>query len=492
MGYRRMIAVSISFAVWMTAAVAASPGDTRVADAAMHQDWAQVRSLIQAKAGVNEVQVDGTTALHWAVRSSSLDTVKLLLGAGADVNAGNRYGVTPLFLASENGNADILEALLKAGADANAVYSEGQTPLMLAARSGHADAVEALLEHGAGVDAKESTRNQTALMWAAAEAHPAVVKVLIAHGADVRLHTATFPAPSPAMQRVSSPYPVGGMTALLFSARQNDLESARALLAAGAGVNDAASDGSTPLLVAILNGHFQLASFLLDHGANPNAANDHGETALYAAVDLRDLDWSTRSAPALEAMSSTEMIKLLLARGADPNARLTKKTPLRGNAMFDRRWLNMNGLTPFMRAALSGDAEAMRLLLDHGADPKLTTADHTTALMISAGVGWTEGITRGSGSDALEATQVCLERCGDINARNDAGYTALLGASARGANEVVRLLVDHGARLDVKTKSGLTPLDLAEGRRGGAGNTAHDDTAELIRKLAGNSPAVRP
>jgi len=479
----RWVAILAGLAGLVTTGLAAG-GDTRLADAAMRHDRAAVRSLLDQHVDVNAPQVDGTTALDWAVRSGDLETAKLLLRAGADVKAANRYGVTPFLLACQSGNADLMEAMLAAGADPNAVLSEEQTALMLAARSGNAAAAKLLLDHGSKVNAKEATRGQTALMWAAAEAHPDVVRVLVAHGADVNAHTNVYPQPPPALERVSSPFPVGGMTALLFAARQNDLDSAGVLLTAGAGVNDPASDGSTPLLVAVLNGHFKLATFLLDHGADPSGADHKGEAPLYAAVDLHDLDWSTRSAPPREAMDSLEMIKVLLARGANPNAEVTKKIPLRGNAMFDRRWLNTNGVTPLIRAALSGDAELMRLLLAHGADPKITTADHTNALMVAAGIGWTEGITRGSSLDALEATKVCLDVCGDINATNDVGYTALMGAAGRGANEVVQFLVERGARLDAKVRGGMTAVDMALGRRTGSNTTVHEDTAALLRQLA--------
>lgn len=477
------IAIVIGLAGLATTSVAVG-GDTRLADAAMHHDRAAVRALLDQHVDVNSAQVDGTTALDWAVRSDDLEMARLLLRAGADVKAANRYGVTPFLLACQNGNAAVMDAMLAAGADPNAILSEEQTALMLTARSGNAAAVKLLLDHGAKVNAREATRGQTALMWAAAEAHPDVVRVLVSHGADVNAHTNVYPQPPPALERVSAPYPAGGMTALLFAARQNDLDSAAILITAGAGANDAASDGSTPLFVAVLNGHFKLATFLLDHGANPNAADQKGEAPLYAAVDLHDLDWSTRSAPPREAMDSLEMIKVLLDRGANPNARVTKKIPLRGNAMFDRRWLNTNGVTPLIRAALSGDAELMRLLLAHGADPKITTADHTDALMVAAGIGWTEGITRGSTLDALEATKVCLEICGDINAANDTGYTALLGAAGRGANEVVKFLVEHGANLDAKARGGLSAVDVAMGRRAGSNATVHEDTAALLRQLA--------
>jgi len=467
--------------------------DSRLADAAMAPDPEAVRSLLKQKVDVNAPQPDGTTALHWAVRKDDLETADLLIRAGANVKAANRFGATPLSLAATNGNAAMIEKLLKAGEDANAVVSEsGDRILMLAARTGKPDAVAMLLNHGADVN-KTNATGQTALMWAAAERNAAAVQVLIEHKADFSIRTHAAPPPKPMDTIFSAPFPVGGMTALLFAARQNDLKSAGILLAAGADVNETALDGTSAILVAILNGHYTLANFLLGKGANPNAVDGKGRAALYAAVDMRNLEWSTRPAPPeKDPMTELDLINALIGHGANPNARLTKKIPLRGQPSFDGRWANMIGATPFWRAAQSDDVTVMRLLVEKGADPLLATTDKTTPLMVAAGVGWSDGQSHGSQSDAPEALKLCLEWGGDVNAANDVGYTALHGAAFRGANEVVKLLVEKGARMDVKNQEGRLAVNMAEGMHIGPGGwVEHEDTAALLHKLmAAQNPSA--
>jgi uncharacterized protein len=467
--------------------------DSRVADAAMAPDKEAVRSLLRQKADVNAAQPDGTTALHWAARNDDVETADLLIRAGANVKAANRFGVTPLALAATNGSAAMIETLLKAGDDPNAVVSvAGDTVLMLAARTGKPDAILVLLNHGADVN-KTNTDGQTPLMWAAAAKNAAAVQMLIDHKADLNAKTHTAPPAKPLDTIFSAPYPVGGMTALLFAARQNDLESAKILLAAGASVKQAAADGTSPLLVAILNGHYALASFLLDKGADPNAADSKGRAALYAAVDMRNLEWSTRPAPPeRDSMTELDLIRALIAHGSNLNARLTKKIPLRGQPSFDGRWANMIGATPFWRAAQSDDVTVMRLLKDSGADPMIATNDHTTALMVAAGLGWSDGQSHGSQKDAPEAIELCMQWGGDVNAANDVGYTALHGAAFRGANDVVKLLVEKGARMDVKNQEGRLPVNMAEGMHIGPGGwVEHEDTAALLHKLmAAHNPSA--
>lgn len=471
--------------MWLSVTGLGTAAPASLADAAMARDEEAVRSLLKQKVDVNAPQPDGTTALHWAVREDDLQTVQLLIRAGANVRAANRFGATPLSLAATNGNAAIIEVLLKAGEDSNAVVSEsGDTVLMLAARTGKPDAVAMLLNHGAEVN-KTNATGQTALMWAAAERNSAAVQVLVEHKADLGVKTRAAPPPKPLDTIFSAPFPVGGMTALLFAARQNDLKSAAVLIAAGADVKESAQDGTSPLLVAILNGHYTLANFLLEKGADPNAVDGKGRAALYAAVDMRNLEWSTRPAPPeKDPMTELDLINALLAHGADPNARLTKKIPLRGQPSFDGRWANMIGATPFWRAAQSDDVTVMRLLKEKGADPLLATTDHTTPLMVAAGVGWSDGQSHGSQSDAPEALKLCLEWGGDVNAANDVGYTALHGAAFRGANDVVKLLVEKGARMDVKNQEGRLPVNMAEGMHIGPGGwVEHEDTAALLHKL---------
>lgn len=493
MRYNRTEIMRIPLLIALLLSVSSLYADSRLADAAMAPDREAVRSLLKQKADVNAPQPDGTTALHWAVRQDDLETADLLIRAGANVKAANRFGATPLSLAATNGNAAMIEKLLKAGEDANAVVSDsGDTVLMLAARTGKPDAVTVLLNHGAEVN-KTNATGQTALMWAASQRNAAAVQVLIDHKADFSIRTHAAPPPKPLDTIFSAPFPVGGMTALLFAARQNDVKSAGILLAAGADVNQSAQDGTSPILVAILNGHYTLANFLLDKGANPNVVDGKGRAALYAAVDMRNLEWSTRPAPPeKDPMTELDLIKALIAHGANPNARLTKKIPLRGQPSFDGRWANMIGATPFWRAAQSDDVTVMRLLVEKGADPLLATTDHTTPLMVAAGVGWSDGQSHGSPSDAPEALKLCIEWGGDVNAANDVGYTALHGAAFRGANDVVKLLVEKGARMDVKNQEGRLPVNMAEGMHIGPGGwVEHEDTAALLHKLmAAQNPSA--
>jgi len=451
----------------------------------MNRDSSSVRSLLKLHADVNAPQPDGTTALAWAARWDDSEMADLLVAAGANVKAANRFGATPLSLACTNGSAVMIGNLLKAGDDPNAVISEmGDTALMLAARTGKPDAVKVLLEHGADAN-KKNAEGQTPLMWAVAERNAAAAKVLIDHGADVNAQTHKLPPPTMFQTIFSAPFPAGGMTALLYAARQNDSESARILVAAGANVKQNAADDSSPLLVATINEHYALAKYLLEQGADPNATDEKGRGPLYAAIDMRNLEWSTRPAPPeKDTLSDLDLIKALLDHGANPNARLTKKIPLRGQPSFDGRWANAIGATPFWRAAQSDDVTVMKLLKDRGADPLIATKDNTTALMVAAGVGWSDGQSHGSQTDAPEALKLCLEWGGDVNAVNAEGYTALHGASFRGANEVIQFLVDHGAKMDVKNKEGRLPVNMAEGMHIGPGGwVEHDDTVALFHKL---------
>jgi uncharacterized protein len=477
-------------ALWIVAltagvSFAGTNGDSRLADAAMNQDQQSVRAMVKLHADVNVAQADGTTALHWAARWDDVAMADVLIAAGANVKARNRFGATPLSLAATNGSAAMIEKLLKAGEDSNAVVSDmGDTALMLAARTGKPDAVKALLDHRADPN-KANAEGQTALMWAVAEKNAAAAKVLIDHGADVNAQTPKLPPPSPFQLIFSAPFPAGGMTALLYAARQNDMESAKILLEAGANRKENAADGSSPLLVAVINEHYALAKYFIDRGADVSAADDKGRGPLYAAIDMRNLEWSTRPAPPeKDTLSDLDLIKALIDHGANLNARLTKKIPLRGQPSFDGRWANAVGATPFWRAAQSDDVTVMKLLVEHGADPLMATNDHTTPLMVAAGVGWSDGQSHGSQADAPEALKLCLGWGGDVNAVNDEGYTALHGASFRGANQVVQFLADHGAKMDVKNKEGRMPVNMAEGMHIGPGGwVEHDDTVALFHKL---------
>jgi uncharacterized protein len=460
----------------------AAGGDTRLPDAVMRSDRETVRSLLQQKIDVNATQPDGMTALHWAVRADDFDTAQLLIRSGAKVNAATRYGVTPLYLAAVNGNAPIIDALLRAGADANSANPGGETALMTASRTGKTDSIKVLLDHGANVNARETVRGQSALMWAVLEKHPEAVKLLISRGADVNAQTdAAVPdgttgepqatsgdigAHGPGIYRARAvPSPSGAMTALLFAARDGNLAMARILIDARADLEKPSANGTHPLVVAITNNHIELAMFLLDKGADPNSAdNFYKRTPLFAAVEMRNPDFTRDTAPPVpDKRDPMDLIKALLAKGANPNARVNT-TPFRGFFQVSANWANFDGQTAFLRAALNGDVTLMRLLLEHGADPNMATNEGSTALMAVAGVNWVVAQTFSrSDNEYLEAAKLCLEKGADVNAVNSQGFTAMHGATNRGFDAMVKLLAEHGAKLDVKDKQGRTPMTFAEG-----------------------------
>jgi uncharacterized protein len=475
----------------LTGVLAGGVASAQIADAAEHRDNEALRSLLKQKTtNVNATQPDGTTALHWAAHWNDLEAVNLLLTAGADPKIANRYGATPLSEAASLGNAKMIEVLLKAGADAKALTTaDGETVLMTAARAGNVEAVKILLEHGADVNARENYKGQTALMWAAAERHPDVVKVLMEHGADWKVRSFDRPTKMPKLSAASSVSPIarGGFTAFLFAAREGDIESAKAMLDGGVDINQTDVDGATGLVVSIMNKRYTFAKFLLDRGVNPNLADDKGRTALYAAVDMRNEDYSTLpNRKDDDPMPSLEIVKALLAGGAKPDMALTR--PLPGRSGMDSGDTALgDGATPLIRAAFSGDVAVMRLLLEKGADPKKTLKDGSSVLMVAAGVGYRDKFTRGTEADALECLKVAMATGLDIGQATTRGETALHGAANRGADTIVQFLVDHGAKLDTKSRQGYTPLDIALGKNSmGALPVPHDSTVDLIRKLGGH------
>ena len=435
-------------------ALGAQSRGMQLPDAAMKGDVKVVRSLLDQKADVNAQQADGMTALHWAVQRDDLEMVDILIRAGADAKAVNRTGATAMYLACTNGNAAIIEKLLAAGVDANGpITAEKETPLMLAAFTGNVNAVKTLLDHGAEINAQQA-RGQTALMWAASESHASVVKFLVDRGADVK---ATSVAANPGKK----------MTALLFSARQGDLASAKILVEGGANVDDAMADGTTAMLLAILNGHHQLATYLLEKGANPNLTDGSGRPPLFAAIEMRNPQWAEVPWPDAD-MDDLDLIKILLAKGADPNLKLRRKAAHR--AFLDARWSDLIGGTAFLRATQTGDITVMRLLLSYGADPNVITSTKESALSLASGVGWPlgQGYMR-SEAEIRQAFDLCLALGMDVNLANVDGVTPLMGAAHKGDNVTVQYLVNNGAKLDAKDTEGRTALVWAEGVFGKSG-----------------------
>jgi ankyrin repeat protein len=522
---------------WLIVAVSAgtaAAGESDLADAAQRKDMAALRTLLGQKADVNAAQRDGATALHWAARLDDLTMADLLIKAGANVAATNRFGVTPLALASMNASAAMIERLLQAGADANRALSElGETPLMMASRTGNVAAVSTLLRHKAEVNAKENSRGHTALMWAAADGHTDVVKLLISSGADVnvrsnaemaagprrggaRANAAPAALPSCPPKDAPRPEPVfevagpatrtdatggGCITALILAARQNHTETVRALLDLGADVNLTMADGTSALVVAIINAHYQLAALVLEKGADPNLADGKGRAALYAAVDQRNYMVTDIPQPKADDLDTLDLIKMILDRGANVNARLALKLPYRGAG--NPTWQSEVGATPFLRAAYSSDIVVMRLLLAYGADPNIFASDKTTPLMAAAGIGWLPSLVYTRNENLIETLKLCLELGNPINAINDGkpnsggpfGVTALHGAAFKGLTDAIQFLVDRGADLfakdNISTRSvagtpeiGRTPLNWAEGLSfEGQSPRREDKAVELLRKL---------
>ena len=423
-----------------------------LAQAADAGDLQRVRVLLKEKAAnVNTKEADGSTALHFAANRGDFAIVDALLTAGADVKAANRYGVTPLSLACIGGNATVVERLLKAGADPNTRTAGGATGLMTAARTGVAEVLMALIKSGANVNAVEETRGQTALMWAAADGNADAMKVLIEGGATIsaRSSEVDFKKPDANVMR-SSAAPTADatirFTPLFFAIRAGHQPAVKVLLDAGVDPNEKLPDGVNGVIVAILNAHFELAAYLLDRGANPNAA-EGGWTALHQVARSRSLTVGQVPHPTpTGTVSSMDLAKKLVAMGANVNARMTRDG-IRADGY--RTQLNRIGATPYLLAAKGVDHELMRLFLANGADPMLTNDHGMRPLGIAAGVALhATGEDSGTHEDALEALKVAYEVDRDVNYVDKRGHTALMGAARRGSLQVVRFLVERGAKLD--------------------------------------------
>jgi ankyrin repeat protein len=484
-------AAAIGLAMLLLPAPAMAAEAASIVDASARGDLTAVRALIGKKADVNAARTDGTTALHAAVYADRFDIADALLRAGAKAASVDRYGVTPLFLAAVNGNAEMIRRLIDAGVDPNVADPGGETALMTAARTGAPAALRVLLERGATVDAREPEFGQTALMVAVRENHEAAVQILLEAGASPNTQTRKGPTPAfvppckgtgcgsegVGINRGGLPDRgrraeiKGGMTPLLYAARDGNVAAARRLIEAGADLELGDANSIRPLLMSLLNNNLDVARLLMSNGANVNADDFWGRTPLWAAVEYRNLDMNNNDQDSptdngVDRAPILVMIKALIDAGANVNSRTRELFPVRRwlYSLNDVSWVDFTGQTPFLRAALSADTATMRLLIEHGADPNLPTLAGTTPLMAAAGVNWVVAQTYTESVPArLEAVKLCLELGADVNATNSMGLTALLGAANRGSNDIIELLVQRGARLDIKDKEGRTPLRWAEG-----------------------------
>jgi ankyrin repeat protein len=519
------------------------------ADGATALHWAVFRSdkemvdlLVRAGANPKVANRDGSTPLWLACINGDAPIIAALIAAGADANEKLPLGRTPLMIAARTGNVDAIKVLLDHGAEVNVKETlRGTTPLMWAADEGHAAAIQLLLQHGADIKAQSDPvergrgpalgksndpRKQVAALGKAlalgiptpqlgAVGTTSLVPVVPdkpvagapggrpggrarAGGAGDLGFDQNDDAAAAAFGfgRGKLPKDGGGLPPLVYAVRSNDLDSVKVLLDAGADVNQVTFYGWSPLLVATQNRYYKLGAFLIEHGADVNLTNKGGWTPLYLATDNRNIeggDYPVRKAD----MDHLDFIKLLLDKGANVNARMKDSTETR--TVFTNQWLDENGATAFLRASQSGDIVLMKLLLAHGADPKIDTALHVTALQVAAGIGWVEGITyEWSPASTLEAVKMLLDLGLDPNVQADTGRTALHGAAHKGRPDVVQLLVDHGARLDVRDYGNTDnrgskelavhtwlPVDYADGlvRVGVQSAIPHPETGLLIRKL---------
>jgi uncharacterized protein len=459
----------------LASSLAFAQSGASLADAVEQMNRAKIAALLKEGVDVNASQVDGMTALHWAVYHDDLATSTLLINAGANAKAANRYAVTPLSLACTNGNTEIVELLLKAGADANTVLRGGETALMTAARTGKPGPIKALLAKGADVNARDR-KGQSALMWAADEGHADAVATLLAAGAEFR-------APLPS-----------GFTPLLFAAREGRIDVVRVLLKAGADVNEALEPkkaaargpkvGNSPLTLAVENGHFELAVVLLNAGADPN-----DQRAGFGALHM--ISWVRKpnrgddpegDPPPIGSGKTTslELVKELVAHGANVN--LPQKKGVSGRGILTKA-----GATPFVAAASTADLPLLKKLVELGADPLLKNPQGTTALMAATGVGVdAPEEAAGTEPEVLEAVELLLKLGADVNAVDNNGETAMHGAAYRNHPKVVQLLADKGARIEVwnrANKTGLTPLVIAEGYRPGLNFRPSPETVAALHRV---------
>ncbi|HVY66061.1 MAG TPA: ankyrin repeat domain-containing protein [Gammaproteobacteria bacterium] len=481
------LAVATTLALGQASALETLPP---LVNAAKRGDHAAAMQLIGQHVAVDDTEADGTTALLWAARSGDRELVAALLRAGANAKAANRYGMTALHIAAINGDAETVRLLLKAGADPNAALPEGETVLLSAARTGAADVITALVKAGAKMDARENWYGETPLIWAAAENHPEAVRTLLSLGADPNIRSA--PEKWEKRRASQSLLSLGEWTPLFYAARSNALETGKVLIKGGANLNLADPDGATALVIAIINAHYEFAQLLIDAGADPNIVDTSGMGALYAAVDMHRLavGHGRPNPKPVGTLTSADIVKALLAHGANPNAELTSPIIQRQHTFGD--FTLGKGATPLLRAAKSGDIELVKMLVGAGADVKHTMPNGATALMYAAGLGWRNGspiapsFDQGTDAEAVETIAYLMKQGLSLGAQDKDGNTALHAAiMGRASDMIITYLVkDAGADLTVRNAKGQTPLGAAEAKRNG------EAVVTLLHSLGVNEPVA--
>jgi ankyrin repeat protein len=404
--------------------------------AAKQGDRAAVQSILSSLDKKDVAGTDGTAALVWAASRNDVQMADLLLRAGADAKSATEYGATALYAAAAHPDSAMTVKLLAAGADPNRALLSGETPLMEAARRGNLATVQALLTAGADVNAQEAGGGQNALMWATSERQTAVIEELVRRGADVSAGSKT------------------GFTALMFAAQQGDVNIAKILVAAGAKPNDAQPKTLlTPLIIASAMGHVKTVDYLLDSGANPNHIDARGYVALHLVVRDSDYGIDLKGKDNIVAI-----VKSLLAHKADPNIKLKQQRPA-----VTTNEISLQGSTPLILAAEVNNLEAVKALLDAGADPLATTEHGTTALMLASGGGTDVQRMRmpEERATAVETAKLLIERGSDVTTVGQYGWTALHAAAYQGLNDVIELLVSKGAKVDEMDTFGQTPLSIS-------------------------------
>jgi len=498
LGLLGLLCGSVAFGADTPSVASGNPPPALIA-AVRSRDSAKALELLaaQPRVDVNERSADGTTALHWAIYNNDAALVDRLLAAGANPNARNDYNATPLVEAAVVGNPEVIGKLLTAHADVESANADGQTALMVIARSNNVEAAKRLLKAGANVNARETWRGQTALMWAAAQSQPEMVRLLVSHGAEVNARSSltNFERQVTAEPRMQQ-RPPGGLTPLLYAARSGCLACAEALVRGGADINLPDPEGITPLIMAGLNFSFDIGALLVKKGAELNVWDTWGRSPLYSVVDMNTLPTGGRAdRPSSDKTSGTELVKMMLEHGANPNLQIKLVPPLR--SLRDDRGPDavlQPGTTALARAAKGGDVEVVRLLLAHGANPTLPTVQGVTPMMMAAGTGYNGRDSRGryqTEDEAIEITKMLLAAGADINQVANDGGTALHGAAGRGRNALVNLMVSNEADPRIKDGRGRTPADVANGVGSGAFGRGpgekYPETVELLKRLTADT-----